>query len=326
MRNLLLLLLLLCTGAGAQVLNLAEMNTEQIRALDRARTVVLLTGGILEEHGPYLPAGTDALVNDWLARRLAEAIVARPGWTVVRFPLLSLGASGANDIGSRFRFPGTFVVRGSTLRSVYMDLAGELGEQGFRRVFVVDWHGAPVHHRALNDASDFFSDTYGGTMVHLFGINEIFLFEPKTRFLSEEQAAEEGFTVHAGAMEHSAVLFLRPDLVSPDVARAPSITGKDNITGLIRLAEQKDWPGYFGAPRFATAAQGAVHLTGLAEKLTEVALAILDGKDHRALPRYADQAAADPGEQRIEEAIAEHERAIEQKQQEWLRKRVADAR
>ena len=30
-------------------------NAAQIRALDRSKTVVLLTGGMLEEHGPYLP-------------------------------------------------------------------------------------------------------------------------------------------------------------------------------------------------------------------------------------------------------------------------------
>ena len=41
---------------AARVHRLAEMNTEQIRALDRARTVILIPGGIMEEHGPYLPS------------------------------------------------------------------------------------------------------------------------------------------------------------------------------------------------------------------------------------------------------------------------------
>jgi len=40
----------------AQVLQVAELNTAQIRALDLARTAVILPGGILEEHGPYLPS------------------------------------------------------------------------------------------------------------------------------------------------------------------------------------------------------------------------------------------------------------------------------
>jgi hypothetical protein len=36
----------------AQILDVRELNTQQIDRLDRARTAVLLTAGILEEHGP----------------------------------------------------------------------------------------------------------------------------------------------------------------------------------------------------------------------------------------------------------------------------------
>jgi len=45
-----------CKG---QIYQLGELNAEQVRLLDRATTVVLLPGGILEEHGPYLPTYTD---------------------------------------------------------------------------------------------------------------------------------------------------------------------------------------------------------------------------------------------------------------------------
>ena len=51
--------LLLASPAVAQILNLQELNTEDVRSLDRQRTVVVMPGGVLEEHGPYLPAFTD---------------------------------------------------------------------------------------------------------------------------------------------------------------------------------------------------------------------------------------------------------------------------
>ena len=38
---------------SAQILDVRELNTEQIGRIDRARTVVLLTAGILEQHGPF---------------------------------------------------------------------------------------------------------------------------------------------------------------------------------------------------------------------------------------------------------------------------------
>src|SRR5579862_5742132 len=74
------------SGSAAQIVQIAEMNTEQIRALDHAKTVVLLPGDILEEHGPYLPSFTDGYTDDAYTHELAKAIVARPGWTVVVFP------------------------------------------------------------------------------------------------------------------------------------------------------------------------------------------------------------------------------------------------
>lgn len=83
------------------------------------------------------------------------------------FPTIPLGNSGANDIGGKYSFPGTYAVRFETLRAIFMDLAAELGEQKFKWIFVVHGHGAPNHVRALDQAGDSFRDTYGGRMVNL---------------------------------------------------------------------------------------------------------------------------------------------------------------
>ncbi len=185
---------------AAQVLRIAEMNTQQIRALNLQKTAVLIPGGILEEHGPYLPSYTDGYADDAYTRELAKAIVARPGWTVVLFPQIPLGNDPANTIGGKTVFPGSYPVRMATLRAIYMDLANELGDQGFRWIFLVHNHGAPNNHKALNQASDYFHDVYAGTMVHLFGLKPVFLCcGSKEKVLSAKQLAEEGFSVHAGA-------------------------------------------------------------------------------------------------------------------------------
>src|SRR5580704_11653675 len=74
-----------------QVLQMIELNTRQIEALDRKKTVVLIPGGILEEHGPYLPSFTDGYVDAAVTQEVARAIVARPGWAVGVFPAVPLG-------------------------------------------------------------------------------------------------------------------------------------------------------------------------------------------------------------------------------------------
>jgi hypothetical protein len=55
LRTLMCTSLMLACGATlwAQILDVRELNTEQIDRLDRARTAVLLTAGILEQHVPF---------------------------------------------------------------------------------------------------------------------------------------------------------------------------------------------------------------------------------------------------------------------------------
>ncbi len=302
---------------AAQVLRIAEMNTQQIQSLNLQKTVVLIPGGILEEHGPYLPSYTDGYAIDAYTQELAKAIVARPGWTVVLFPQIPLGNDPANTIGGRRVFPGSYPVRMATLRAIYMDLASELGEQGFRWIFLVHNHGAPNHHKALNQASDYFHDAYGGTMVHLFGLKPVFLCcGIEEKMFSAKEREEEGFTVHAGADEQSEILFLRPELVPPGYRKADSLTGK-NFADLVRIAKVDGWPGYFGAPRLASAAMGAQAFTLSSQKLTGMALQILDGLEHRKIPRYADE--MDPLNVVGEKAELEYEQALEKRELDWLK-------
>src|ERR1035438_519570 len=80
------LFFLVAVHAAAQVLHVQDLNTRQIRELDRNRTAIILPGGILEEHGPYLPAFTDGYLSQRMSADVARAIAARPGWKAVVFP------------------------------------------------------------------------------------------------------------------------------------------------------------------------------------------------------------------------------------------------
>ena len=312
-----LLILLPAGAAKAQIHHVTKMNTEQIKALDRSRTVVLLPGGILEQHGPYLPSFSDGYINESLTQRLAEAIVARQGWKALIFPIIPLGVGGANEIGRKHVFPGTYAVRSTTLRSVFMDLATELGEQGFRWVFIVHVHGAPNHNRMLDQAGDYFRDTYDGRMVHLMGLMSS--GGAQASGPTELEKKEDGFSVHAGAGETSLLLFLRPDLVSPLVNQAPTQTGQ-NWNDLVRLARAPGWPGYFGSPRLATAAGGAQAFDGAAKTAIDYALKILDGLDERQILRIGNLAKMSPVNVGIDRDAIEKEQETQKKQQAWLQK------
>ena len=307
--------------AQAQVYRLAELNTDQIRALDRRTTVVLIPGGILEEHGPYLPSYADGYSNERLTTELAAAIARRPGWAAVIFPAIPLGAHGANAIGDRHSFPGTYAVRLTTLRAIFMDLATQFGEQGFRWIFVVHGHGGP-QSRVLDEAGDYFRDTYGGHMVHLMG-----LLPDKPAADSVVQAvvpsavrAEDGFTVHAGLVESSTLMALRPHLVPATIARAPSVTARD-FADLQRIAARQDWSGYFGAPRHASAELGQRLVEAENRQYVALALRILDGLDERKVPRFAVTRRQLPGPASVARAAVARDMVEERRQRDWLARR-----
>ncbi len=288
----LLLAILGCAALGAtalpaQVLSVTDLNTRQIAALDRSRTVVLLQGGMLEEHGPYLPAFTDGILSARLTDALADGLARQmPGWTVLRFPVISVGASGSNEIGGQFVFPGTYTVRPSVLRAMFMDLATELGAQGFRWVMVVHVHGSPLHIEAIDDAGDYFHDVYGGTMVNLWGLLPVLAgWGSVLGTLPDSVKREDGVSLHAGLDEHSMMLYLDSSLVAPDFRAAPTVAGA-SYDSAFAVARRAGWPGYLGAPRLATAEVGKAIWDGFSGATIRTAVEILQGKDPAKYPRY----------------------------------------
>jgi len=310
-----------CTRSALplRVYRLAEMNTDQIAALDRERTVILIPGGIMEEHGPYLPSFADGHQNERYTADVAAAIARRPGWAAVVFPAVPLGSNGANSLGGKFPFPGTYAVRPETLRAIFMDLGSEFGEQGFRWIFLIHGHGAPDHNRALDEAADYFRDVYGGRMVNLAGLDTG--SDPGVEAMKanagKEAVEEDGVGGHAGLLETSRVMALRPDLVPSTVVAAPSVTARD-LPARNLLAALPDWPGYVGAPRHATPDLGRRILEADTGGMVSLALRLLDGEtDERTTARLA-ALMDNPNVARALEPSTERHAAIAKRQHEWI--------
>jgi len=294
----------------AQVLQFSDLNTRDFSKLDKGRTVVIIPGGILEEHGPYLPSGTDGIFNAKLADDLAQAITLRPGWTALVMPLIPLGAGAANEMGKKYSFPGSCTVTPSTLRSIFMDLSDQIGQRGFRWIVIVHGHGDPAHNRMLDQAGDYFHDTYGGEMVNLFG----YLWAMNLKdFRTPEQQKEDGLPEHATMTETSWILALKSHAVAADYKKAPAYSGK-SIQQLEQIASREDWPGYFGAPALASAELGQKMYDQWLQRGTELVNSVLNGEDYRKLSRYGDLYADDPADI----AAASVNQKLESQHETWL--------
>ena len=315
------------TGASAardNVRAIGELTWREIDALDRARTLFLLTVGMLEEHGPHLPIAADTIGVEFevgeVAARLAHAL---PDWTIVRMPTINYGSSGVNQVGNVAVHPGTYAIRQSTLRSLVADIGGQIALNRFTWVFVMTGHGAPTHHAAVNEACDFGSEEFNATMLNVSGL---FSADPTiqargqalaARHFSQADLSSFGMDPHAGVGETSGLLAIRPDLVRADYRSLPSHR-IENRAEMRDMASRPGWPGYFSSPARANAAYGREVEAWWVEGMTDLILQSVRGSDLRLRPRWPGPVEQDPQYAQFVESALRPEREFEQKLQNWL--------
>jgi creatinine amidohydrolase len=285
----------------------------------------ILPIGMLEEHGPHLPIGADTIgvtfEADAAARRISQVL---PQWELVMMPPLHYGNSGANNIGGLLVHPGTYPIRQSTLRAVVADLGAQVAQNGFKWVFVMNGHGAPLHNIAINEACDFVSDSFGMAMLHLtalFRADPAIQAEGKrviARHFSPGEIESFGIDVHAGVAETSAILALRPDLVSDSYKKLPALTGR-SLEELLAIGRTPGWQGYLSVPAKATAAYGRDSEAWWVDGFSDLVVRATAGQDLRKAPRVPER--LDPALSGVFEKILANERAFESRFQDWLARR-----
>ncbi|MGH7399219.1 MAG: creatininase family protein [Candidatus Rokuibacteriota bacterium] len=260
---------------------LEELSTPGLDALDRARTVVILTVSPLETHGPHLPLGVDAFTARHFTESIAERLVTgRPGWTVVLAPTLYLGSFTFDTVG-------TVAVRQRVVRDAVVDYGSALGRAGFRHVLVSNGHGGPGHLVALEEAAAIVSRRHGITMASFTGhLAWEFL---RGRFLPRIEAAlgrslstaeREAFSedAHGGWWETSIMLVLRPDLVDDGYRQLPA--ARYSLAERLRpnYAVRNGGRGYVGHPAMADPAFARVTTQVLIDEAMAVVDGLLDGR------------------------------------------------
>ncbi len=102
--------------------------------IERDSPTVLLPVGALEQHGPHLPLGTDALLSTAVAADAAR----RVGGLVA--PALSYGYKSQPKCGGGNHFCGTTSVDAATLIGSVRDAVREFARHGVKRLVLVNGH------------------------------------------------------------------------------------------------------------------------------------------------------------------------------------------
>lgn len=215
---------------------------EYERGLARSRTV-LIPFGSLEEHGAHLPLCTDTLQVVEVCRRVGE----RTGAHVA--PAVAYGVCRSTR-----NHPGTVGVTTATLRALAVDIVRDFHRHGMRRFVLISGHAGKTHLLTLVDAGEQLLEELPDIAVSVISEYD------EIREAGREVVSARDDS-HAGEIETSRVLFLRPELVR---GTSPAEWPGFPEARLVRDKRRHWRGGVWGDPSAATAEKG--------RRLTELAV------------------------------------------------------
>lgn len=221
-------------------------------ARDMSRAIAVLPVAAVEQHGPHLPLGVDAMIMEGC---LARALPLMPqNIEPIFLPIQNIGVSLEHR-----DFAGTLTLQPETAARLLGDIAEGVFRTGVRKILLMNSHGgnsALLSQVALDLRSRFAALAVTCSWSR-FGYPEG-LFDPE----------EIRHGVHGGDIETSLMLAFRPDLVDMSRARdfAPNSLGferefrwlrADRPAGFGWMAQDLSPEGAMGAASRAHAAKGA---------------------------------------------------------------------
>lgn len=169
----------------------------------QSEVIAILPLGAHEQHGPHLPFETDSVIADAIAKRLADA--APPEIPIELLPVETVGYSVEHmDV------EGTRSLEFDEAVNRWIGIAQECADQGLRKLMLLNAHGgnSPLMTIVATEARIRFNMLVVATSWTRFGVPE--------GVISLEDKA---FDIHAGEIETSVMLALRPDLVRKEKVR-----------------------------------------------------------------------------------------------------------
>jgi creatinine amidohydrolase len=168
---------------------------------DMQDRVALIATGHTEQHAFHLPLATDTLIIDAIAR----GVEAKMPDTIFRLPTFPYGVSM-----HRRQFPGTVTIDPRVWEDFWVEIVGLLRERGLRMAYLINGHGG--NHSFLVNVTKFCGERWPDMFV---ATSFLHTTGPE---LTQYRTSATGGMGHAGELETSYILHLRPDLVHMDHA------------------------------------------------------------------------------------------------------------
>jgi creatinine amidohydrolase len=187
----------------------SDLSTADFAALDKARAIAVLPVAATEQHGPHLPLSVDTdIVNGVIAAAVPHLA---PGLPALFLPTQAVGFSPEHT-----RFPGTLTLKAETLIRIWTELGECVAASGVKKLVLFNAHGGQVGAMDLV-ARDLRARL--GMLVYSVNWFNLPLVDAQGQDVNALFSAEEHrFGIHAGEIETSMMLALKPEQVRMDQA------------------------------------------------------------------------------------------------------------
>jgi creatinine amidohydrolase len=254
----------------------SDLTTADFASLDTARAIAVLPVAATEQHGPHLPLSVDTDIVNGVVQAALPHIPAP-------LPVLFLPTQGVGFSPEHTRFPGTLTLKADTLMRIWTELGECVVASGVKKLVLFNAHGGQVGALDLV-ARDLRARL--GLLVYSLSWFNLPLIDEQGQDLAQLFSSEEHrFGIHAGEIETSLMLALRPGQVrmaqaeyfrSSSQERAPDfpILGNGKTAKLGWQMQDYNANGAVGNARAASAEKGraVVDAAGrsLARMLSEI--------------------------------------------------------
>ena len=196
----------------------ADLATTDFAALDRSRAIAVLPVAATEQHGPHLPLSVDTDLADGVVQACLPHLPAD-------LPALFLPTQTVGYSPEHTAFAGTLTLKADTLIRLWTDIAESVAVSGLKKLVLLNSHGGQV---SLMDVVARDLRTRLGMLVYSVSWFNLPLMDEAGRDLNALFSAEEHrFGVHAGDVETSMMLALRPKQVRMAAAQNFHSTSQD---------------------------------------------------------------------------------------------------
>jgi creatinine amidohydrolase len=257
----------------------SDLNTQDFASLNKSRAIAVLPLAATEQHGPHLPLSVDTDIVNGVVR-IAMPILkeAAPDLPVYFLPTQAIGLSPEHAA-----FPGTLTLKPETLMRLWTDIAESVNAAGIHKLVLFNAHGG--HVGAMDVVSRDLRARLG-MLVYSVSWYQLPLLNAEGKDLNALFSDHEHrFGVHAGEVETSVMLALKPESVQMDKAQNFQSTSEERATKFSILGNGKSaklaWQmqdynaaGAAGNATAATAAKGQALLDAAGRSLAQLLVEI----------------------------------------------------